>query len=98
MGNRIHPWSENPQSVLDEAFSRSCPPSSSPKKPNFEKAAVSALKIKDPSKALQVLTSAPHSRPFSTFTLVPPPPAPLPPPSSRPLFFQEDLIKAALLP
>ena len=84
--HRIHRWS-----------------SSSPKKPNFEKAAVSALKIKDASKALQVLTSAPFAPPGpatlkALFDLHPgaPPPAPLPPPPSRPLFFQEDLIKAAL--
>ena len=104
--DRIHRWSEDPRSVFAEALGRDRPPRSSREPPSvaaLEKAALQALRLDDTTKALQVLTSAPFAPPGPATVkalkdLHPgaPSPAPLPAPHAKPLFFYEDLIKAAL--
>ena len=97
---RIHRWSVDPVSVFSEAQLRSrgpaAPASPSDQVDRFEKAALSALRLGDVRKSIQVLNSAPFAPPGEETLralrdLHPdvPPPSLLASPSPKVPFFQE---------
>ena len=105
--DRIRRWSTDPQSVMAEARLRSRVPSPSVRAPPsaeaIEKATLSALRLGDVKKALQVLSSAPFApvcpetvKALQALHPGAPLPVPLPPPLIKPPFFQMDLILTAL--